>query len=146
MQCRHAREVKMVFHVPSVNAGAFHFFFFPFFFLWAYPFALETEPTFVVHASITDTFLSPLSLQGPRAAALRAFHNGGSENAEGGSICRHAGWLSEGGSPHGRVWQSEYRQAFRYVNKVPVKRVPPSADLLRGCWGCRDEHTCMTGA
>lgn len=144
MRCRYAWEVKMVFHVPSVGAGASHFFFSFSFFLSAYPFAPETDPTFGMHSSITDVFLSPLSLQGPRAAAIWAFHNGGSENAEGGSVRRHAGWLSEGGSPHGRVWQPEYCQAFRYLNEVPMSRVPPTANLLWGCWACRGKHAWLS--
>lgn len=144
MQCRHTPEVKMVFHLSSVSAGAFHLFFSSFL-LPSYPFPPEAEPTFNVYASITDAFLSVFSLQGTRAAAIWAFHNGGSENAEGGSICRHAGWLSEGGSPNGRVWQSKYCQAFRYLDKALMYSVPPSANLLWGCWGCRGEHAFSAG-
>lgn len=58
--------MKLGFKVPSVGSAAFHFFFF----LSACPFASETEPTFSVHAFVTEGFLSSLSLQGPRAAAI----------------------------------------------------------------------------
>lgn len=81
--------------------------------------------------------------QGPRTTAIWTLHNGGSENAERGSICGHAGRLPEGGSPHGWIWQSEHCQALRYLNEVPMyggTSSCKSAGVLLGAQGSTRMH------
>lgn len=54
-------------------------------------------------------------LQSTRPAASGVFHDGGCEDAEGGSLSWHAEWLPERGSAHGRIWPSKHRATPRYV-------------------------------